>query len=126
MDRMFYTIEEYEGRKCFHYEGFACSGYEDEPNEDNTRLIDLTWLFIPVEEMATITCDEIDELEADVQQYIFDGLTDVGIKRMVANYFCDENGNYSPGKYLPFREVNEDTPCGNYWCNGWWMEDVLE
>ena len=109
MERMFYLVEDTPDGKVIHYEGFV--------SED--MFVDLTFAYIPIDKAATIDDDELSRIEEGVTQYPQDNDPDEA-EEIFANYFGDPEGS---GEHLPFREVTQDTPCGCYWCEGWWAED---
>lgn len=83
-------------------------------------IIDYNFLFIPASEFAEVVHDdeELSVRETLVTQYIT-RLPESMARQVNDNYY----GKGNPGTYLPIEQVNEDTPCGDYWCNGWWVKD---
>lgn len=126
IERCFYTVEEEGGKKYVHYSTDILQNgeypdsvvdreaYEEFDNYDGTSydITDYTWLFFEVGTWSDK--DEFDEMFYEksplVQQYmsrVYD--------TEAAKYIKDvlEHGEWVE---LKVWEVNEDTPCGCYWC----------
>ena len=138
MEIMHYSVERgYGDAKSIHYHNcFTRNDAADEPDfefmsdeecerwrkcwEPLVDIIDFTFLYIPASVAAGVFLDheEIDLRECLVQQYMT-RLPESIARQVNENYY----GKGNPGTYLPIEQVNEDTPCGHYWCNGWWVKD---
>ena len=109
MDRYFYIVEETNGRKEIHFSGNVY--YNDGDETDKCyRLAEWTGFYITTEKLQTLL-EELrfyDYINEKVS-YLTDLTEDEAIKT------CQEYFNGAPGKMLYITQVNEDTPCGDYW-----------
>ena len=109
MDRYFYSIEEYDGRKELHLSGNVY--YNDTDETDKCfRLAEWTGLYITIDKLKELIEDDrfFDYIDEKVN-YLSD-LTEHEVIETCQLYF-----NGTPGKWLNIKHVNEDTPCGDYW-----------
>ena len=90
----YYSVEMRGDEKVIHVCGFVWE-HEEEGWVDEQ----LTFCLIPVGEYGK---DRLDREQCAVTHYMYP-LDDV-----------DEPDQL--GEHLPLSEVNEDTPCGDYWC----------
>ena len=109
MDRYFYIVEETNGHKEIHFSGNVY--YNDEDETDKCyRIAEWCGFWMTVEKMQKLheeLCfyDYINEKVA-----YFGDLTEDEALEVCRTYF-----NGEPGKMLRIEQVNEDTPCGDYW-----------
>ena len=109
MDRYFYIVGEYNGQKEIHFCGNV---YFNDSDETNKCYRHAEWCGL------YLTVDEIQKLLAELNFYDYinekvaylGDLTQEEMIEVCRTYF---NGN--PGKMLRIAEVDEDTPCGDYW-----------
>ena len=120
--RMYYTIETHGNTREVHYIGYMVDGYPDGIKDDgswtdgDTKAVGVTGIYLTPSEAAAITPEKLDLLEVAVTQYPSDLLTDEEAEEYAFEYFfCGDHG-----EYLHLHDVTEDTPCGMYWCEGWW------
>ena len=109
MDRYFYSVEMDGDRKVIHLFGNVYYNNVDE-TESCYRHAEWTGLYLTPEEVINLHkefyfYDYIDERVA----YLGD-LTQDEMINVCRTYF-----NGEPGKMLRITEVDEDTPCGDYW-----------
>lgn len=130
MDVMHYSIEDVDGEKVVHYLNFFASSSEapddmtpeelatwERSGEGVTDMVDLTFLYIPADKVAGLL-DELGDLESGVQQYM-SRVPDSKALEVHVNYY----GRNNPGEYLPIDMVDEHTPYGHYWCDGYWFNE---
>ena len=110
MDRYFYSVElDDYGNKVIHL--FSNVYLNDgDTTETKYRCAEWTFFYIPIEKLKKLIknnrfYDYIDEN----MNYMCD-ITKTSAMELCSNYF---DGN--PGAYLRIEDVNEETPCGNYW-----------
>lgn len=109
MNRYFYSVEMDGDRKVVHMLGNIYFNGDDETDE-NYRHAEWTGLFITPEEILKLFkefrfYDYLDEKVA-----YLDDLTQNEMMVTCLTYF-----NGSSGRMLYIAEVNENTPCGDYW-----------
>ena len=124
-DYMFYGVEEYDGEKCVHYliftveNGECPDDYTDEEyeasGETSIDVVELTGMYISLDDLRRLRDggyrDYFDLREAETQQYMFRYIEHLGIKYI---------GELDEAEHLRITDVDESTPCGEYWCEGWW------
>lgn len=122
MERDFFSIEEYRGRKLVHYHGHTY--YHD---IDFGRGVEVCGLYIPVCLLkmlhSSLFEDEpwpIGDLVSESKQYISDLVTEDDMKQYVEGYygtvvFSIPKEEPNPGILLTLDDVDFDTPCGSYW-----------
>lgn len=113
-----YQVEEYEGRKVIHYNGYFWKDAE-EPNEDGVlcswRIEEGTWCGLGGRDSELAYVDSIEGSIMDfiaeqfemVQQY--GGLITDEEHDEYARSWCED------AEYLRMDDVTVDTPCGMYW-----------
>jgi len=113
-----YQIEEHDGRKVIHYNGWFWLGDEEEDGDGNLctwRIEEGTWCGLGGRGSEIAYVDSIEGSKFDfimaqfelVQQYggpISDEEHDD-----YARSWCEDAG------FLPMDDVTADTPCGAYW-----------
>ena len=109
MDRYFYSVEMDGDRKVIHLFGNVYYNNVDE-TESCYRHAEWNGFYLTVDEIQNlfgelIFYDYINEKAA----YLGDLTQDEAIE-VCRTYF-----NGEPGKMLRIEQVNEDTPCGEYW-----------
>lgn len=109
MDRYFYTVEEYDGHKEVHISGNV---YYNDGDETDTcyRIAEWTGFYMTIE--------EIQKLFEDMRfyDYINERVDYLGDRtEEQALIICQEYFNGRPGNMMRIEQVNEDTPCGDYW-----------
>jgi hypothetical protein len=100
-----YNICLIDGRKVIHYNGFTRSnegGTEFDGAIPKYLAEEMILCYVPVDEYSAERLAL--EMEA-VTQYLYPLTTE----NDVTNYLIGAT-------HLPLREVNEKTPCGDYWC----------
>lgn len=109
MDRYFYSVEMDGGQKIVHMFGNV---YYNDVDETETcyRHAEWTGLYLTIEEIQNLFkelyfYDYIDERVAYLSDLTQDEMIDV----------CKTYFNRNPGKMLRITQVDEDTPCGDYW-----------
>lgn len=109
MDRYFYIIEEYNGRKEIHIAGNVYFNDADETDKC-FRFAEWTGFYITVDKLKELLEEDVfyDYINSQVT-YLTD-LTEDEAVDMCRVYF-----NGEPGKWLNIKHVNENTPCGDYW-----------
>lgn len=127
LERCFYMVEEHiDGKKFIHYSTDILQdgdypdsvvdreAYEEYDSYEGTSYLitDYTWLFFEVGTWASK--DEFEELllseSNSVQQYM-DRVYDTEAAKYIKDVLESE-----VWVELKVWEVNEDTPCGSYWC----------
>lgn len=110
MDRYFYSVElDYDGNKVVHLSSNVYWNDVD-TSETDYRCAEWTFFYIPINELKEfIKNDHFYEYVNEKIDYLCD-LTETSANEICAHYF---DGN--PGTYLHITDVDETTPCGNYW-----------
>lgn len=110
MDRYFYSVElDCEGNKIIHL--FSNIYWNDsDDTEINYRCAEWTFFYIPICQLKEFVINDCfyDYVNEKID-YICD-ITEVSAIELCAHYF-----DGASGVYLHIKEVNEETPCGNYW-----------
>ena len=109
MNRYFYIVEEYNGRKEVHLSGNVYFNDVDETDKCY-RLAEWTGFYITVDELKELL--ENDTFYDYINERV-DYLTDLTHEEAVD--ICDVYFYGSSGVENHIRNVNEDTPCGDYW-----------
>lgn len=110
MDRYFYSVEldEY-GNKAVHLSGNVYFNDADE-TESNYRCAEWTFFYIPISWLKELfKYDQFYDYVDEKVNYLGD-LTEEEAIKVCASYF-----NGKPGTYLHITDVDEETPCGDYW-----------
>lgn len=110
MDRYFYSVElDDDGDKVVHISGNVYLNDVDE-TETNYRCAEWTWLYIEIDELKEM-------LEQDwFYEYLCERVAYLGDHTEAeAIEICEHYFDEKPGTYLHIAEVNEETPCGDYW-----------
>jgi hypothetical protein len=110
MDRYFYSVElDEKDNKVVHMSGNVYFNDADS-TETNYRIAEWTFFYIPTNWLKELMkYDQFyDYIYAKVN-YLGD-LTEEQAIETCARYFGGE-----PGVYLHITDVDEETPCGNYW-----------
>ena len=108
MDRYFYSVEMDGDRKVVHMSGNVYYIVNDA--EDCYRLAEWTFLYIDINELRELIDEDV------LYEYInekVDYLTDM--TKEDAMWTCISYHDGTPGTELHINDVNEDTPCGDYW-----------
>ena len=110
MDRYFYSVElDDDGYKVIHLSGSVYLNDVD-TTEKCYRCAEWTWLYIPINELKELIENSwFYEYVNEKIAYLGD-LTKEEAMETCANYFDGQ-----PGVYLHIEEVDDETPCGNYW-----------
>jgi hypothetical protein len=109
MDRYFYSVEMDGGRKVVHMSGNV---YFNDTDETETCYRIAEWTFF------YMTIDEIQKLFEELRFYDY---INERVNYMVdrtedeALAMCREYFNDTPGNMLHITQVDEETPCGDYW-----------
>jgi hypothetical protein len=109
MDRYFYSVEMDGDRRVVHMSGNV---YFNDADETETCYRIAEWTFF------YMTIDEIQKLFEELRfyDYINERVDYMGDRTEdEALAICQEYFNGTPGKMLHITQVNEDTPCGDYW-----------
>lgn len=109
MDRYFYTVEEYNGHKEVHISGNV---YYNDGDETDTcyRIAEWTGFYMTIEEIQKL----FEEMR--FYDYVNERVDYLGDRtEEQALIICQEYFNGRPGNMLDIEQVNEDTPCGDYW-----------
>lgn len=111
MDRYFYSIElATNGEKIIHWSGNVY--YNDGATDDKKyRLAE--WTFYYISMRATRGLIKNDTFWEHVNEDV-NYLTDITEQQAID--ICNTYWDGKPGEYLHIKNVNEDTPCGDYWC----------
>ena len=131
MDIMTYTVEDVDNEKVVHYLGFFADSGASEPDdmteeesiewssnpEGVVQKVELTFLYVPAAKIAD-RLDELPEMESLVAQYT-ENVSESKAWTAFSNYYGVNNS----GTFLPIEDVNENTPYGCYWCNGYWCNE---
>lgn len=109
MDRYFYIVEEYGGKKEIHLCGNV---YFNDVDETDKCYRHAEWCGF------CMSVDKMKELFANGEfyDYINEKIAYLGdLTQDEAIEVCRTYFNGEPGKMLCIEQVNEDTPCGDYW-----------
>lgn len=109
MDRYFYIVEEYDGRKEIHFSGNV---YFNDADETDTcyRIAEWAGFWMSVDKMKELfTNGEFFDYINEKVGYLTD-LTEEEAFKMCKEYFGGTSG-----VELHISKVNENTPCGDYW-----------
>ena len=111
MDRYFYSVEiDENGKKYVHMSGNVY--YNDGSTDTDACYRIASWTFF------YLTIEEIQRLfeELDFYDYINERVNYLGDRtEEEALDICKNYFDGKPGKMLRIEQVNEDTPCGDYW-----------
>ena len=110
MDRYFYSVEIDGDRKVIHLFGNV---YFNDVDETDKCYRHAEWCGF------YLTVDEIQNLleELHFYDYINEKVAYMGdLTQDEAIETCMTYFDGNPGKMLRIERVNEDTPCGDYWC----------
>ena len=121
-ERDSYIIEKGDGRKYINFQKFAFiyedflldEDLEDVREEYPTAVINDDTLFVRTEMMHYLC--EIPVSEYSKERLDFE-MGEIWHELYFAPLECADD---FPGKYLPLKDVTEDTSCGDYWC---YLED---
>jgi hypothetical protein len=109
MDRYFYSVEMDGDRKVVHLSGNVYFNDSGE-NERDYRIAEWTFFYLTIEEIQRL----FEALE--FYDYINERVNYLGDRtEEEALDICKTYFNGEPGKMLRIEQVNEDTPCGDYW-----------
>lgn len=112
MDRYFYSVElDEDGNKVVHMSGNI---YWNDADETETSYRCALWVFLYI---------SLEELRDAIEnrwlfQYLYENvkyeesITETEAIDGCKNYFDGESG-----AHMKLMCVNEETPCGNYWCH---------
>lgn len=109
-EKDFYTVAEHDGERFVRIEGWTedrqdhvvlCTPPSEACFKAGTMPDDITF-----PELQRYECDWDEDGVAELQECFGKPLKDV-----VEGFFDGR-----PGTHLPLRDVNESTPCGEYWC----------
>lgn len=110
MDRYFYSVElANNGEKIIHLSGNVYFNDTD-TGEKQYRLAEWTYYYISIR--ATKGLIEKDMFYEHINEDV-NYLTDITEQEAVE--ICNTYWNGEAGEYLHINDVNEDTPCGDYW-----------
>ena len=117
----FYTIYMMDGVKYIHVFGYTYKSdsleYVSEENPNGVYWANMMCCGFsePLSEFVTKykeeTGNHVDDTYCECKQYQGD-YDEEGIINIINHYFDGKPADY----YLPFSEITEDTPCGNYVC----------
>ena len=109
MDRYFYSVEMDEnGKKYIHMSGNVY--FNDDETEDCYRIAEWTFLYISLDQLAKLIEDDwFYEYIGDRVNYLDNGTKEQAIE------ICEHYFDGSAGTELHIFDVNENTPCGDYW-----------
>lgn len=109
MDRYFYSVEIDDDRKIVHISGNVYFNDADE-TETCYRCAEWTFLYLTLDELEIlIENDRFYEYINEKVNYLGDRTKEQAVE-ICENYF-----DGSCGTKLHIFNVNEDTPCGDYW-----------
>ncbi len=110
MDRYFYAVElDDDGNKVIHMSGNVYWNDVDTTDTDY-RCAEWTFFYIPINELKElIKNDWFYEYVNERVDYLGD------LTEAEAIETCDQYFNGKPGVYLHIKDINEETPCGDYW-----------
>ena len=106
----FYSIVNGKTGKNIHLFGYTYEG--DDNGQGAWRLVEPCFVIVPLKEFINGVATEedyTDRLLCEAKQYEED-YTDDGIVECINEYFNGKPADYR----LPYGEITEDTPCGNY------------
>jgi hypothetical protein len=110
MDRYFYSVElNCDGNKVIHMSGNI---YWNDVDTSETDYRCAEWTFF------YISLNELKELVENgwFYEYVNERVNYLGdITKAEALEACVRYFNGKPGVYLHIEDVNEETPCGDYW-----------
>lgn len=111
MDRYFYSVElDDNGNKVVHLFGNVYFHDCSEDLEQDHRYAEYCGLYLTVSEIAELVAKNalFETLYAEVR---YEGY----LTEKVAIETCNDFFDGEPGSCLHIKNVNEDTPCGDYW-----------
>ena len=110
MDRYFYSVElDDDGKKVIHLSGNVYGNDDGGAHKDH-RCAEWTFFYIPMNMLKElIEEDSFYEYVNERIDYLGD-LTKEEALETCENYFGGK-----PGTYLHIIDINEETPCGDYW-----------
>lgn len=109
MDRYFYTVEETDGCKEIHFFGNVYFNDSDETDK-RFRLAEWTGLYVTVQKLKELLEEDMLWEYINEQVAYLTNLTEDEAIDMCEVYF-----DGSSGTKLDIRNIDEETPCGDYW-----------
>ncbi|MBQ7960193.1 MAG: hypothetical protein IJ285_03145 [Clostridia bacterium] len=109
MDKYFYLLEEDNGKRVIHMQGNIFFNNAD-LSKTKYRSAEWTFLYLDIDEAKLmLDTDTFYEYINERVNYLGDH-TKKEAAELCKNYF-----NGQPGTKLHIYDINEDTPCGEYW-----------
>ena len=110
IDKYFYSVElDDNGKNIIHLFGDVYFNDSDE-TETNHRCSEWTGMYIPIDRLKDLISSE------QFFSYVYEHVDYVSdITESEAIKLCEEYFNGHPGTYLNIGNVDENTPCGDYW-----------
>ena len=110
MDRYFYSVETDDNEnKVVHLSGNVYLNDVDTA-ETNYRCASWTSFYIAINKLKELVKEN---LFYDYVNEKINYLEDITKEKAIE--VCDQYFDGKPGTYLDISDVNEETPCGNYW-----------
>lgn len=109
MDRIFYSVEKIGDRKALHV--FSEIYYLDNGEEKDYRLAEYTGVYFEFKDLQGYN-RTFDELICETGNCTYEN----ALTEYEANEFCEEYFSNNMAHELDIYNCNQNTPCGNYWC----------
>lgn len=110
MDRYFYSVETDRGQKVVHISGNVYFN-DNDGTETCYRCAEWTWMYMSIKELKERLQDTDKFFDYLCQKVAY--LDDLTEQQAIDT--CNQYFDGGSGVELYIGEVNEDTPCGNYW-----------
>ena len=115
LERDYFMVEEVAGQKYLHYMGYT---YTD---DDDVYGVSLEYCGAFFKLDRPFGKDDYEKLLEETTNYRYDFETEEEMERYVSNYYGVAVIGFGPmtpheGEHLSILAVDENTPCGDYWC----------
>ena len=115
LERDYFMVEEVAGQKYLHYMGYT---YTD---DDDVYGVSLEYCGAFFKLDRPFGNDDYEKLLEETTNYRYDFETEEEMERYVSNYYGIAVIGFGPitpheGEHLSILAVDENTPCGDYWC----------
>lgn len=109
MDRIFYSIEQWNDGKMIHVFGEIYQLRNGE--EKDYRSAQFTGAYLEIEDVEAAGGKFMELIYNDGDRIYESDMTKAEAEECCKTYFGGKSGTE-----LDINECNEDTPCGDYWC----------
>lgn len=108
-DRVFYSVEQWNDGKMIHI--FGEIYHLGSGEEKDYRLVQFTGAYLEIEDIQESGGKFLELIYNNGTQIYESNMTETEAEECCKTYF-----NGTAGTELNIFECDQDTPCGNYWC----------